>query len=115
MNYEEALEFAIDRTRERIDELGDQALDVRERDEDSDTMEKWAALRSAQGGMMECLDMMTQVQAMAKSYDADNQSSCENCDTLYPDGSGNYQHGYGFCTVGCADHWALEHLEADTK
>jgi hypothetical protein len=71
MDYNEALQFAIDRTRERIDELGDQAREVRERDEDSETMEKWAALRSAQGGMMECLDMMTQVQAMAKSFGAD--------------------------------------------
>lgn len=71
MDYKEALEFAIDRTRERIEDLGNQAREVRERDEDEETMEKWAALRSAQGGMMECLDLMTQVQAMAKSFDDD--------------------------------------------
>ena len=41
----------------------------------------------------------------------DDMASCENCDTLYPDGSGNYQHGHGFCTVGCADHWAAENLD----
>jgi len=71
MNYKEALELCIDVIGGRIEELGDQARDVRERDEDSDTMEKWAALRSAQGGMMECLDLMQQFLAMAKSFDSD--------------------------------------------
>jgi hypothetical protein len=74
MDYKEALEFAIDRTRERIKQLGDDARAVVGDDEDfsdTTTREEWAALRSAQGGMMECLDMMTQVQAMAKSFDPD--------------------------------------------
>ena len=72
MDYKEALEFAIDRTRDRIMELGSLATEIQEEGfASSDDRETFAALKSAEGGMMECLDMMTQVQAMAKSFDPD--------------------------------------------
>lgn len=45
----------------------------------------------------------------------DDMSACQNCDELYVDGTGNYQHGYGFCSVGCADHWAMENLEPNAE
>ena len=37
--------------------------------------------------------------------DPDDMSGCHYCDELYVDGTGKYQHGYGFCSVGCADQW----------
>jgi hypothetical protein len=71
MDYKEALEFAIDRTRDRITELGSLATEIQEEGfASSDDRETFAALKSAEGGMMECLDLMTQCQAMAKSFDS---------------------------------------------
>jgi hypothetical protein len=71
MNYKDALELCIEVTGKRIEELGARAAEIHEEMASSDDREEWAALRSAQGGMMECLDLMQQFLAMAKSFDSD--------------------------------------------
>lgn len=71
MNYKDALEIGISQIAERIKNLGDDALKIsRKQDEDLDAHEKWQALKSAQGGMTECLDLLQQLLTMAKSYDS---------------------------------------------
>lgn len=62
MNYKDALELCIEATETRINQLGEMATEIHE---------EWAILHSAQGGMMECLDLMQQFLAMAKSFDPD--------------------------------------------
>lgn len=71
MNYKDALELCIEATGNRIEQLGEMATEIHEDMASSDDREEWAALRSAQGGMMECLDLMQQFLAMAKSFDPD--------------------------------------------
>lgn len=71
MNYKDALELCIEATEARIKQLGEMATEIHEEMASSDDREEWAALRSAQGGMMECLDLMQQFLAMAKSFDPD--------------------------------------------
>jgi len=72
MTHGDALQFSIERISERIEELGKLAAEMKQEGfASSDDREEWAALRSAQGGMMECLDLMQQAQAIAKSFDHD--------------------------------------------
>lgn len=71
MNYKHALELCIAATESRINELGETASELYEEMASSDDREEWAALRSAQVGMMECLDLMQQFLAMAKSFEID--------------------------------------------
>lgn len=71
MDYKDALEFCIEATERRIGELGAMADELRDEIASSEDSEQWAALKSAQGGMRESLDLMQQALTMAKSFDTD--------------------------------------------
>jgi len=69
MNYKDALEVCMEHTNKRIEELGELAREIHEEMASEEDREQWAALRSAQGGMMECVGLMEKCYAMARSFE----------------------------------------------
>ena len=66
MTYRDAIEIAIEHIGNRVEDMGTR---VRAEFQLHGKIETWAALKSAQGGMQECLSFLVKCHAMATGED----------------------------------------------